>query len=158
MKKIIQIWCIVLAFFLVGCEEKIDSNIVSSGTKNTQEQLDAMQNVDKNSYKEVADVKKILQEQFSPYYINLSYSKTHTIDFLEKPQETAQFAQIYNIKPTPTLVFLTPKGKILFIYPGYMPKERFMATLEFLQNPSLESKEQKEISQELQAIFESKNI
>ena len=56
MKKIIQIWCIVSAFFLVGCEEKIDSNIVSSGTKNTQEQLDAMQNVDKNSYKEVADV------------------------------------------------------------------------------------------------------
>ena len=44
------------------------------------------------------------------------------------------------------------------VYPGYMPKERFMATLEFLQNPSLESKEQKEISQELQAIFESKNI
>lgn len=187
-----------MAFFLVGCEEKIDSNIVSSGTKNTQEQLDAMQNVDKNSYKEVADVfletqtistkdnkpyflvfaangciycdklkelirsnneiKKILQDRFSPYYINLSYSKTHAIDFLEKPQETAQFAQIYNIKPTPTLVFLTPKGKILFIYPGYMPKARFMATLEFLQNPSLESKEQKEISQELQAIFESKNI
>ena len=189
---------LVLAFLMIGCEEKLDSNIISSGAKNTQEQLDALQNVDKNSYKEVADVffetqkittkdnkpyflvfaangciycdklkelirddsrvKTILQNSYSPYYINLSYSKSHSVDFLKDAQETSELARLYNIKPTPTLVFVSPHGKTLFVYPGYMPKERFLATLEFIKSQNSDNKDEKEIAKELQELFQTQNI
>lgn len=192
------LYVLILAFLIVGCEEKLDSNIISSGAKSTQEQLDALQNVDKNSYKEVADVfldtqkistkdnkpyflvfsangciycdklkalirddneiKKILKNDYSPYYINLSYSKSHSVDFLKDIQETSELGRLYNIKPTPTLVFVSPHGKTLFVYPGYMPKERFLATLEFLKTPNLETKDEKEIAKELQELFQAQNI
>ncbi len=197
--KITNLFCILsLAFLVSGCEDKVDSNIVSSGAKNTQEQLDVLQNVDKNSYKEVADVfldtqeiattgnkpyflvfaangciycdklkelirddsevKATLQENYSPFYINLSYSKSHNVAFLGKTKETSELGRTYNIKPTPTLVFVAPSGETLFVYPGYMPKERFLATLNFLKDPSLESKDEKEIAKALQELFQSKNI
>ena len=67
-------------------------------------------------------------------------------------------AQKYNIKPTPTLVFLSQSGKELFIYPGFMPKNRFFATLEFLTNPTLETKEPQNIAQELQTYWKQKGV
>lgn len=104
----------------------------------------------KNFIKENHEIKDFLKANYAPYYINISYTKTHQVDFLNQALSTTDLALKYNIKPTPTLVFLSKEGKELFIYPGFMPKNRFLATLEFLTNPTLQDKDSKTIAQELQ--------
>lgn len=196
--KILYFFCsILLAFSFNACQEKVGDEIVSSGTNNTKEQLEAMKNIDRNSYAEVSDVfketseitsdnlpfflvfsangcvycdrlknlikenpeiKNFLKSNYAPYYINISYTKTHKIGFLNQELSTADLAQKYAIKPTPTLVFLSPSGKELFIYPGFMPKNRFLTTLEFLTNPTLEAKEPQNIAQELQDYWKQKGV
>lgn len=197
MNKNYFLLCIMLSLVLGACQEDMDSKIVSSGTNNTTEQLLAMENIDRNSYAEVADVflqtseitsenlpfllvfsangcvycdrlktlikdnldiKEFLKANYAPYYINISYTKFHKVSFLQQTLNTTDLAKIYHIKPTPTLVFLSSKGKELFIYPGFMPKNRFLATLEFLKNPELESKDSKAIAQELQEYFRQKGV
>ncbi|TLD86526.1 thioredoxin family protein [Helicobacter sp. MIT 05-5294] len=189
--------CVALALALSACQEEVNSEIISSGTNQTKEQLLAMENVDRNSYAEVSDVfletseitsenlpfllvfsangcvycdrlkslikensdiKHFIKENYAPYYINISYTKSHKVGFLNQTLSTTELAQLYQIKPTPTLVFLSNKGKELFIYPGFMPKNRFLATLEFLKNPALESKDSKTIAQELQEYFKQKGV
>ncbi len=112
----------------------------------------------KTLIKDNTDIKEFLKANYTPYYINISYSKTHQVSFLNQNLSTADLAQKYNIKPTPTLVFLSRNGKELFIYPGFMPKNRFLATLEFLRNPTLENKDPKTIAQELQVYFQQKGV
>ena len=197
MKQVYFLMGVILTCLLSACQEKIDENIVSSGTKNTQEQLLAMENIDRNSYVEVADVfketskitsnhlpfllvfsangcaycdrlktlikensdiKEFLIANYAPYYINLSYTKTHEISFINQTLSTADLAQKYHIKPTPTLVFLSEEGKELFIYPGFMPKNRFLATLKFLSNPTLAEKDSQTIAKELQLYFQEKGV
>lgn len=82
----------------------------------------------------------------------------HEVSFLNQTLSTSDLVQKYNIKPTPTLVFLSEEGKELFVYPGFMPKNRFLATLEFLTNPTLAEKDSKTIAQELQLYFQQKGI
>lgn len=186
----------VAAILLLGCE-KTDSNVISGGTNTTQELLDEGNNIDRNSYAEVADVfletqhittqdkpyflvfgtngclycdklkalikqdstiKQTLKNNFSSYYINLSYSKKHNVDFLNKELSTIKLGQIYGVRSTPTLVFLNANGDTLFVYPGYMPKDRFVATLEFLQNPNITTLDEKTITMKLRDLFEQKNI
>lgn len=197
MKKNHFLICIALMFLFGACQEKVDKNVVSSGTNNTKEQLLAMENIDRNSYAEVADVfqetskitsnhlpfllvfsangcvycdrlknlikensdiKEFLTTHYAPYYINISYTKMHEVSFLNQTLSTSDLVQKYNIKPTPTLVFLSKEGKELFVYPGFMPKNRFLATLEFLTNPTLTQKDSKTIAQELQLYFQEKGI
>ncbi len=181
---------------LFGCE-KADSSISSSGANTTQERLEEMNSIDRNSYAEVADVfletqhittqdkpyflvfgangclycdrlktlikqdsqiKESLKNNFSPYYINLSYSKKHNVDFLNKEVSTTKLGQIYGVRSTPTLVFLNANGDTLFVYPGYMQRDRFMATLEFLQNPDIAKLDEKTIAMKLRDLFEQKKI
>lgn len=187
-----SIFILIFAIILTGCEKEADSSIISKGTSTTQKDIEAMNNIDRKSYEEVADVfldtakittqdkpyflvfgangciycdelkklikdnsaiKEYLKNDYSSYYINISYSKNHQIDFLKDPIPTHQLAQNYNIKPTPTLVFLSPSGKVLFIYPGYMPKDRLLTTLEFLKNKNLEDLDEKTIAKNLQQLF-----
>ncbi|WP_239056418.1 SoxW family protein [Helicobacter apodemus] len=181
---------------LFGCE-KADSSVISSGANTTQERLEEMNSIDRNSYAEVADVfletqhittqdkpyflvfgangclycdrlktlikqdsqiKESLKNNFSPYYINLSYSKKHNVDFLNKKVSTTKLGQIYGVRSTPTLVFLNANGDTLFVYPGYMQRDRFMATLEFLQNPDIAKLDEKTIAMKLRDLFEQKKI
>lgn len=189
------IFVLIMAIFLFGCGDSVDSSVVSSGTKNTKEQLDAHNNIDKNSYIDVADVfldtnkiitnnkpyflvfaangciycdklkeivkddheiKSILNNDFSPYYVNLSYSKMHQVDFLDSEISTAEFGKKYQVVPTPTLVFLNPKGEIMFVYPGYMPKDKFLATLNYIKDST--SKDESVIKNELQNIFKDMGV
>ncbi|MDA3967480.1 MULTISPECIES: SoxW family protein [Helicobacter] len=189
------IFVLIMAIFLFGCGDSVDSSVVSSGTKNTKEQLDAHNNIDKNSYIDVADVfldtnkiitnnkpyflvfaangciycdklkeivkddheiKSILKNDFSPYYVNLSYSKMHQVDFLDSEISTAEFGKKYQVVPTPTLVFLNPKGEIMFVYPGYMPKDKFLATLNYIKDST--SKDESVIKNELQNIFKDMGV
>ncbi|MBX7490987.1 thioredoxin family protein [Helicobacter sp. Faydin-H64] len=185
--------CIAI-FSIYGCQDEADANIVTSGTDYTQEQQKAMENIDINSYAEVADVfketsviesnglpyvlvfsangcvycdrlkdlikdnadvKEFLKANYAPYYINVSYSKTHFVEFINKSIATADLVEKYGIKPTPTLVFLSKNGKELFVYPGFMPKERFLKALEFFQKPELENLESKNINKAFQDFLES---
>lgn len=182
----------LLALVFLGCKEENTDSIISSGTSTTQEDIAKFNSIDKESYKEIADIfqdtakitsqnkpyylifgangciycdelkrviandealKILIKENFSPYYINLSYTKTHKIDFLQKELSTQDLARMYNIRPTPTMVFLSAEGKELFIYPGFMPKEKLTKTLEFLKSKNIENLSQKEIAQKIQALI-----
>ncbi|MDE5603367.1 MAG: thioredoxin family protein [Helicobacter sp.] len=112
----------------------------------------------KTLIKEDFQIKEFLRTNFSPYYINLSYSKKHKIDFLQKELSTAKLGQIYGVRSTPTLVFLNSDGDTLLVYPGYMKKDRFMATLEFLQKPEVAKLDEKTIAMELSSLFKQKKI
>lgn len=183
------LYCLI-AFCFNACGENTESSIVTSGTQYSKEKHKAMENIDINSYQEVADVfletsaiqsdgkpyllvfgangcvycdrlkelirdnaeiKDFLKANYVPYYINISYTKTHQIDFLDMPLNTIELAQKYSIKPTPTLIFLSKSGKELFVYPGFLPKEKFLSTLEFFKNPNLEQSDAKSIKTRLQA-------
>ncbi len=104
----------------------------------------------KQLIKDNPDIKEFLKQNYAPYYINMSYSKMHSIEFLQDSLETVAFAQKYGIKPTPTLVFLDKSGKELFVYPGFMPKDKFLKTLQFLKDPTLEQNSSAEIHKKLQ--------
>ncbi|WP_199770104.1 SoxW family protein [Helicobacter mesocricetorum] len=112
----------------------------------------------KTLIKQDLQIKETLQTSFSPYYINLSYSKKHNVDFLNKELSTAKLGQIYGVRSTPTLVFLNANGDTLLVYPGYMQKERFMTTLEFLKNPDIAKLDEKTIAMRLRDLFEQKKI
>lgn len=108
--------------------------------------------------KEDLEIKDTIKKNFTPYYINLSYSKKHNVDFLHKELSTAKLGQIYGVRSTPTLVFLNANGDTLFVYPGYMQRDRFMATLEFLQNPDVAKLDEKTITIKLRDLFEQRKI
>ncbi|TLD83894.1 hypothetical protein LS70_003560 [Helicobacter sp. MIT 11-5569] len=185
---------LIALFGMYGCQDETSANAVTSGTNYTKEQKKAMENIDINSYAEVADVfletntiksnglpyflvfsangcvycdrlkdlikenaeiKEFLKENYAPYYINVSYSKTHFVEFIDKSVVTADLAEKYGVKPTPTLVFLSKSGKELFVYPGFMPKERFQKALEFFKNPELENMESQNIKQAFQDFIQS---
>ena len=109
----------------------------------------------KNLIRDNADVKAFLKDNYAPYYINISYSKTHKVEFMDKSITTMDLAQKYGIKPTPTLIFLSSNGKELFSYPGFMPKDKFMRALEFFKDSTLEQKDAQTIKQEFQKYLES---
>lgn len=193
MRSIFFLFCLI---FMIGCGDSVDSSVISSGAKNTKEQLEASNNIDKNSYMEVSDVfldtqkiktndnrpyliifaangciycdklkelvkneqevKDTLKSYFSPYYVNLSYSKMHDVEFLQQKISTADFGKMYQIMPTPTMVFLDNAGKVLFVYPGYMPKDKFMVTLNYIKDSTDKSEE--DIKLELQKKFEEMGV
>ena len=109
----------------------------------------------KNLIRDNADIKAFLKDNYAPYYINVSYSKKHAVEFMGESVTTADLAQKYSIKPTPTLIFLSHNGKELFSYPGFMPKEKFMRALEFFRDSALEQKDTQTIKQVFQKYLES---
>lgn len=184
----------VAVFGIYGCDNAADMSVITSGANYTKEQYSAMENVDENSYAEVADVflktntingeglpylfvfasngcvycdrlkhlirddvnlKGFLQTNYAPYYINLSYSKTHNVEFLNTSITTEDLARKYAIRPTPTLVFLSQSGKELFVYPGFMPEEQFRKALEFFKNPELQNMDALKIKQAFQTLIQS---
>ena len=89
----------------------------------------------KDDIKTNASMQEILAKNFSAYYINIDYSKLHHLaQFFGKiaPYEmtTLELAQAYQIRPTPTLVFLDSQGMPFFTYPGYLQPKQFSLLLE----------------------------
>lgn len=91
------------------------------------------------------ELTKMLTEQFSPYYLRIDASKPHS--FLHEEQQmqvdTRMLADIYGVSATPTLIFSDLQGKSIFAVPGYMPKEQFLVTLEFVTGKHWEGIERK---------------
>lgn len=150
----------------------LDNNLLASNDKpimivfgaNGCVYCDKLKEVVKNN----SDVKLLLQEEFSPYYINGSYTKNHTIsqeitafESQKNALSTQELIQKFNVGPTPTLVFLDDKGKFLFSYQGFLPKERFMVLLDFFtqkNSQNFTNKTPKEIAQDLQKTYDSKGV
>lgn len=83
-----------------------------------------------------ADLKtqEMLQKDFQTYYINLSYSKTHQLDFDGKKsqKETMSLARDYGIRPTPTSIFLDSQGNVIFGWPGYFSQAQMQIVLQMI--------------------------
>lgn len=108
----------------------------------------------KDDIKEDKSTQELLKKDFKTYYINLSYSKTHKIDLANQKEdvETSTLATQYNIRPTPTIVFLDKNGKPIVIYPGYLPQVQFKIFLDFITSGEyLKAQNQQELHQMLQA-------
>lgn len=106
----------------------------------------------KDDIKEDKKTQDIMLKSFNSYYINLSYSKQHLIDFDGKTNtiDTPTLAMQYNIRPTPTIVFLDKKGSPIIIYPGYLPQEQFRVFLNFISSGEyLNAKNQKQMQEML---------
>ena len=88
----------------------------------------------KDDIKEDKSTQEILLKNFNSYYINLSYSKQHHLDFDGKTStmDSANLSAQYNIRPTPTIVFLDKNGMPIVIYPGYLPQDKFRIFLNFV--------------------------
>lgn len=69
-------------------------------------------------------LKGVIKDRFNPYYVNISYSKTHKIHFKDKEAsvKTYDLASIFSANATPTIVFLNSDGSVKYILPGYAPK------------------------------------
>lgn len=108
----------------------------------------------KDDIKEDKSTQELLKKDFKSYYINLSYEKTHNVDFEGKKEKvnSATLASQYNIRPTPTIVFLDKSGKPIVIYPGYLSQVQFKVFLDFIASGEyLKAKNQQEMHQMLQA-------
>lgn len=94
----------------------------------------------KQDIKDHQDERDYIKKNFSAYYINMSYNKTHDFKIgtkdnpIDKKFSTSELASLYKVNPTPTIVFSDNTGKTIFVFPGYMPYKRFMAMLEFVGN------------------------
>lgn len=107
----------------------------------------------KDDIKDDKSTQEILAKNFNSYYINLSYSKQHTLEFEGKQSimDSATLAGQYNIRPTPTIVFLDKKGQPIVIYPGYLPQDKFQIFLNFIASGEyLKAKNQMQMHQMLQ--------
>lgn len=111
--------------------------------KNNCQWCDQLKDDIKASYK----TQEALLKDFKSYYINLSYSKLHHLNFNGKKsqKETSQLASTYNVRPTPTSVFLDSQGETLFIYPGYLSPEQFQLVLKFIATEGYKNPKDREI-------------
>lgn len=88
----------------------------------------------KDELKENKETQALLKQYFQSYYINLSYSKLHHLDFGGKKmqRDTSELAAEYNIRPTPTSVFLNDQGEAIFAWPGYFSQQQMQIILDFI--------------------------
>lgn len=107
----------------------------------------------KDDIKDDKSTQEILLKNFNSYYINLSYSKQHDINFDGKQNvvDTNALAIQYNIRPTPTIVFLDKKGTPIVIYPGYLSQDKLRIFLNFIASGEyLKAKDPMQMQQILQ--------
>ncbi|MGX3044711.1 thioredoxin fold domain-containing protein [Helicobacter sp. T3_23-1056] len=141
----------------------------------------------KNDIKQDSELQRIIGEEFSAYYINLSYAKIHNFiisnteskmdsktesktasnttqhGIKEVKLPTKKLAQIYGISPTPTIVLASKEGQSILQYPSYLPPAQFRALLGFITSGKWseakgdEKKLSMLVQKELQNAFERDN-
>jgi len=103
-----------------------------------------------------------IKEVTTPIYINARANKMHK--FMHNGElmdvDTKTLTSIYAIKATPTIIFLDTDAKSIFVVPGYMPPNQFIATLEFLNGGDWVGKDRKngEVYEELKKFYIAKGI
>ncbi|RKO65360.1 hypothetical protein CKA54_00660 [Campylobacter sp. P255] len=199
MFKTILLLSLTCVFF-IACskEEKLDSNLISSGTQFSKENSQKAKDLDKKSYEEIAHLfkdntniksdekniliifsanhciycdklkeeiendkklQKMIQDQYSSYYINISYKKIHTFYKNHKSDlSTAELSSIYNIVATPTVVILNQNYQTLLNYPGFISAKRLYATMDFLNKSENQKLDEASIAQKLIHYYKDNNI
>lgn len=115
----------------------------------------------KDDIKANPPIQEILTKDFSAYYINIDYSKNHHLKhFFGRSDSynatTIELARIYQIRPTPTLVFLDSKGIPFFTYPGYLRVKEFNLALNLAkEHKSVQPDLTNEISKQILQALES---
>lgn len=114
----------------------------------------------KDDIKDTPALKATLQQHFSPFYINMSYTKRHklTLGNADSTLDTNALAdRFFNsaMRPTPTLIFLSQRGEVLYRLPGYLPYERILQILNFMSQPQTSKLSAQEISKQINSLIES---
>ncbi|RAX54687.1 hypothetical protein CCY99_02685 [Helicobacter sp. 16-1353] len=106
--------------FLDTKDVAFDKDVLIVFGKNNCKYCDMLKDTIKND----ANLKQIIKDNFNPYYINTSYTKTHNIDFGSKTShiKTNDFASIFGINSTPAIIFLSKDGNVKYMYPGFTPQ------------------------------------
>ncbi len=140
---------------LFGDTERISSNgkfVLLIFGKNNCQWCDRL----KDEIKENKETQALLKQYFQTYYINLSYSKLHYLNFdgQESQRDTAELAMEYSIRPTPTNIFLDSHGQTIFSWPGYFSQSQMQTILGFIASKEyLKAKNQKEFFEILDQKF-----
>ena len=109
----------------------------------------------KDDIKNNTSLKSILQSHFLPYYINISYTKNHHLQFQNAPESTLSTSTLIEtyvkspMRPTPTLIFLAPTGEVIYELPGYLPSKELSALLKYMQSQKWKGKDKDTISLEI---------
>ena len=119
----------------------------------------------KDDIKADTNLQNKIAKDFTPYYINVSYTKKHKLNVPDKngkkemEMTTGYLAERYKIRPTPTIVFSDMDSKIIFSYPGYMAPSQFDTTLDFIVSKKwVGAKNEKETLERLEKFFREKSI
>lgn len=112
----------------------------------------------KDDIKANSEIKSLLQSHFIPYYINVSYTKIHNLNFIDSKKELSTNALMESyvkspMRPTPTLIFLNPKGESIFELPGYMNADAIVHILHYMQSKQWQDKSQAQVANEINTIL-----
>lgn len=113
----------------------------------------------KNDIKEDSQLKHLLQQYFATYYINVSYSKIHHLEFDKTASlSTSDLMDTYvtsPLRPTPTLVFLDNRGAPIYELPGYLPPKEMRKVFEYMQEKQWQNKSTATITSEIDTLLRS---
>lgn len=108
----------------------------------------------KNEIKDSKELQNLVKNDFFSYYVNTSYKKDHRL--FSQNLDTQSLASRFGIRSTPTLIFLNPKGDLIFELVGFMGGEKLVLALEYIaKNPTLT---QEQISENLYNLFAQKSL
>lgn len=108
----------------------------------------------KDDIKANDEIKTLLQSHFIPYYINVSYTKIHNLNFVDSKKELSTNALMESyvkspMRPTPTLIFVNAKGESIFELPGYMNADSILKILHYMQSRQWQDKSQMQVASEI---------
>ena len=173
--KILKIYTIcgsiLIMTFFSACSEESDVGI-SQGKKLTSQYIQEAEDIDKESYAGLEDVfldTKTIQGQESKITL-LIFGKnrcgycdkikddikiSNLLQFQNTPESTLSTSTLMEtyvkspMRPTPTLIFLTPTGEVIYELPGYIPSNEILALLEYMQSQKWKGKDKDTISLEI---------
>lgn len=80
-----------------------------------------------------AAIKNLVVTNFSPYYVNISHDRIHSVPFLKLSGITSvELSKLYNLAATPTIVFIDSAGKTIFRVGGFPGNKRFSNMLKYV--------------------------
>ncbi|MBF7046955.1 thioredoxin family protein [Campylobacter volucris] len=105
------------------------------------------------------NLQKQIKDDYSSYYINISYKKIHTFTKNHTSDlSTSELASLYNINATPTIVILNQKSQTLLNYPGFISAKRLAATMDFLNKAENQNLNEAELGKKLLHFYKDNKI
>lgn len=90
----------------------------------------------KQDIKNDDSLREYIKNNFSAYYVNISYVKNHFIEFLNKNMNTNSLATHFNVSSTPAIYLIDDLGKITLKVAGYPGTNTLNNMLKFVKEGS----------------------